>query len=147
MRPVTFFGFLTVVLALSAACESDDSATRDMKCLEVRVSAYNSLPYQTRPGTPGNITAWGDTLKHDVASIAVSRDLIDSGLVYGTRVFIQGFEDTFVVNDKMNRRYKMTIDVYMQKDVKRARKFGRQRRTICWEINVPEDSPEAGNQR
>ena len=140
MKPIRFIGLLIAVSILLMRCGSDESVNKDMKCLEVRVSAYNSLPYQTRPGTPGNITAWGDTLKHDVASIAVSRDLIDSGLVYGTQVFIQGFEDTFVVNDKMNIRYKRAIDIFMQKDVKRARNFGRQKRTICWEIIVPRDS-------
>ncbi len=140
MKSGSFFGFLIIVSVVLIGCASDDAAPMDMKCLEVRVSAYNSLPYQTRPGTSGDITAWGDTLHHEVCSIAVSRDLIDSGLVYGTRVLIEGFEDTFVVNDKMNRRYKRAIDVYMQKDVKRARKFGRQKRTICWEVLLLSDS-------
>ncbi|HLV53189.1 MAG TPA: hypothetical protein VKY29_04160 [Cryomorphaceae bacterium] len=117
--------------SLLSACRGEPETRISLKCMDVKVSAYNSLPYQTRPGTPGNITAWGDTLNTDVPSVAVSRDLIDSGFVYGSRVLIEGFTDTFVVNDKMNRRYKTTIDVFMGKDVDRALEFGRKRLNIC----------------
>ena len=106
-----------------------------MKCLKVKASAYNSLPHQTRPGTSGTITAWGDTLVDSIPSIAVSRDLIDSGLTYGTLVKIHGYREKFVVNDKMNRRYKNKIDIHFGKDVKAARKFGIKKNIkICWEV-------------
>ncbi|WP_239541038.1 3D domain-containing protein [Cryomorpha ignava] len=106
-----------------------------MKCIMVRASAYNSVPYQTRPGSSGTITAWGDTLVDSIPSIAVSRDLIDSGLTYGTMVKIYGYREKFVVNDKMNRRYRNKIDIHFGKDIRAARKFGIKKGVeICWEV-------------
>ena len=106
-----------------------------MKCLEVKASAYNSVPYQTRPGSSGTITAWGDTLVDSIPSIAISRDLLDSGLTHGTMVKIYGYREKFVVNDKMNRRYRNKIDIHFGKDIKAAKKFGIKRNLqICWEV-------------
>lgn len=120
-----------VLLILLYAC-STPSDEPDMSCHKLTATAYNSLPYQTRPGTPGNIAAWGDTLEPGMKSIAVSRDLIDSGYVHGARVLIEGFEgDTFVVLDKMNYRFRRRIDIYMGVDVKKARNFGRQSKWVC----------------
>lgn len=101
--------------------------------MHVKATAYNSVPYQTRPGSPGNITAWGDTLHDTIPSIAISRDLLDSGLVYGTMVKIHGYTYPFVVNDKMNRRFKNRIDIHFGKDIKKARKFGLKNLKICWD--------------
>jgi 3D (Asp-Asp-Asp) domain-containing protein len=121
--------FFLIPLILS--CDTDDSEV-SMNCQKLTVTAYNSLPYQTRPGTPGNIAAWGDTLYPGMKSIAVSRDLIDSGFVHGALVLIEGFDgDTFVVNDKMNRRFLRRIDLYMGIDVRAARQYGRQKRWVC----------------
>ena len=93
--------------------------------LQVTATAYNSVKSQTL-GTP-NITAWGDTLVPRMKSIAVSRDLIAKGLKYGTMVRIDTFPDTFYINDKMHRRWKNRIDIYMDKDVKLAREWGIQK--------------------
>ena len=134
LHPVNRFALMAGIFPIAmllTRCGEPQPVEVEHKCLEVEVSAYNSLPYQTRPGTRGDITAWGDTLREDIPSVAVSRDLIDSGLVYGARVLIEGFQDTFVVNDKMNRRYSGAIDIYMQADVDRALEFGRQRLVIC----------------
>jgi len=118
------------LLMICSACAENDEL--EMSCHKLTATAYNSLPYQTRPGTPGNIAAWGDTLFPGMKSIAVSRDLIDSGFVYGARVLIEGFEgDTFIVNDKMNRRFRRRIDLYLGVDVRAAKEFGRQRRWVC----------------
>lgn len=115
-----------------------------MKCLNVRASAYNSVPYQTRPGTSGTITAWGDTLVDSIPSIAISRDLLDSGLTYGTMVKIHGYRQKFVVNDKMNRRYRNKIDIHFGKDIKAARKFGIKKNfRICWEVPDSLDAVKA----
>jgi 3D (Asp-Asp-Asp) domain-containing protein len=93
--------------------------------LEVTATAYNSFGYQTS-GNP-NITAWGDTLVPGMKSIAVSRDLIAKGLKHGTMVRIDTFPDTFYINDKMHRRWKNRIDIYMGKDNERAREWGRKK--------------------
>lgn len=93
--------------------------------LEVTATAYNSVISQTL-GEP-NITAWGDTLVPGMKSIAVSRDLIAKGLKHGTMVRIDTFPDTFYVNDKMHRRWKNSIDIYMGEDNKKAREWGRKK--------------------
>lgn len=121
LLPVVFF----------TACQ-EQATEQPLYCHKLVVTAYNSLPWQTRPDSEGNITAWGDTLVPGMKCIAVSRDLIDSGFVHGARVLIEGFEgDTFVVNDKMNRRFRKRIDLYMGVDVKAAKAFGRQKRWVC----------------
>jgi 3D (Asp-Asp-Asp) domain-containing protein len=105
--------------------------------LEVTASAYNSLSWQTGAGG-ANITAWGDTLKPGLKAIAVSRDLIKKGLDHNTPVKIEGFNGVFHVKDKMHYRWKNKIDIYMDEDVKKARKFGRKKLKIYFE--VPADS-------
>jgi len=67
--------------------------------------------------------------------IAVSRDLIDSGLTYRTPVIIDGLPGTYLVMDKMNRRWKRKIDIYMGTSVKDALKWGRREVTIRWVPN------------
>ncbi|WP_420323021.1 3D domain-containing protein [Flagellimonas sp.] len=110
--------------------------------LEVTVSAYNSVAWQTDSISP-NIAAWGDTLKPGMKSIAVSRDLIKLGLKHNTMVKIDTFPDTFYVKDKMNKRWRNRIDLYMGLDVKKAREWGRKKLFICYA--VPIDSPSTSN--
>ncbi|MEM6866413.1 MAG: hypothetical protein AAF575_14590, partial [Bacteroidota bacterium] len=105
----------------------------EWRSLEVTASAYNSLPWQTKKENP-NIAAWGDTLKPGMKSIAVSRDLLRMGLGYNTMVKIGNWPDTFYVKDKMNRRWRNRIDIYMGVDVKKARKWGKQKIDICYAI-------------
>ncbi|MFD1095885.1 3D domain-containing protein [Salegentibacter chungangensis] len=100
--------------------------------LEVSVSAYNSVPYQTGAGG-ANITAWGDTLKPGDKVIAVSRDLLEKGLDYNTPVKIQGFDGVFLVKDKMHYRWKNKIDIYMGEDIQKARNFGRKKLCVYFE--------------
>ncbi len=125
--------FTMFIVLLLCACSNPEKTTLT-KCLKVKASAYNSVPYQTRPGTSGNITAWGDTLTDTIPSIAISRDLLDSGLAYGTLVKLHGYRELFVVNDKMNSRYRNKIDIHFGKDIKAAKEFGNKKIKICWEI-------------
>jgi len=119
-------------LIFLACLGCSDEPEESLKCFKVSVTAYNSLPYQTRPGTAGNIAAWGDTLKPGMKAIAISRDLLDSGLVENARVLVEGFEgDTFLVKDKMHFRHRRKIDIYMGEDVNEAKEFGFQKRWIC----------------
>lgn len=102
---------------------------------KVTATAYNSLASQTNSNP--NITAFGDSLKPGLRYIAVSRDLIDSGLVHNTKVKLQGFDSLYIVKDKMNRRYKKRIDIYMGTDVKKAKKWGKKKLKIeyCIQTN------------
>ena len=106
--------------------------------MEVRASAYNSLAYQTSSNP--FITAFGDSLKPGDKYIAVSRDLLWGPLKENTEVHIEGLEGTYIVKDKMNRRYWNTIDVYMGLDVKAARNWGRRKVMLCYKENVVKDS-------
>ncbi len=104
--------------------------TPPQRSLEVTATAYNSVPEQT-DDTPF-IAAWGDRLDPAVASIAVSRDLLEMGLTRGTSVRIEELDADFVVLDKMHPRWKRRIDIYMGLDVEAARRWGKRRVTISW---------------
>lgn len=117
-------------ISLLLACEKP-TVKKEFKCLEVRASAYNSVSWQTN-GNP-NVGAWGDTLKENSKIIAVSRNLIDSGLVHNQVVSIQGLEGEYVVKDKMHYRWRNKIDVFFGKDVAAARNWGVKKVAIRWE--------------
>lgn len=98
--------------------------------LEVTVTAYNSTRAQT-DGNPRR-AAWNNRLKPGMRAVAVSRDLIPMGLDNQAEVYIEGFDEPYVVMDKMNRRFERRIDIYFGKDVRAAREFGEQTATIYW---------------
>jgi 3D (Asp-Asp-Asp) domain-containing protein len=99
--------------------------------MDVKISAYNSLPEQTTAEHPA-LAAWGDTLTPGMNAVAVSRDLIPLGLSHRVRLQIEGLEGDYLVLDKMNKRWKKKVDIYMGVDVKAARQWGVQTRTISW---------------
>lgn len=124
------------ILLLISACQPKESSTKSQHKwfgLEVTASAYNSVSWQTKEENP-NIAAWGDTLKPGMKSIAVSRDLLKMGLTHNTMVKIGNWPDTFYVKDKMNRRWRKRIDIYMGLDVKKAREWGRRKIDICFAV-------------
>jgi len=78
----------------------------------VTATAYTSHVNQT-DSTP-NIAAWGDRLKPGMKVIAVSRDMLKKyGLKHRSRVRIKGLKGEYQVLDKMNRRWRKKIDIYM----------------------------------
>jgi 3D (Asp-Asp-Asp) domain-containing protein len=126
MRLSKLIHFITAtILILLSACSSPK--TQSMK---VRATAYNSLRAQTDKDP--NITAWGDTLKPGMKAIAISRDLLDSGLRYNMEITIEGLEGKYIVLDKMQGRWTKKIDIYMGEDVSKARKWGNKKVTIHW---------------
>ncbi|WP_245947082.1 3D domain-containing protein [Algoriphagus yeomjeoni] len=98
--------------------------------MEVVATAYNSVTAQT-DGDP-SITAWGDTLEPGMKAVAISRDLLDSGLYYNMDITIEGLEGRYKVLDKMNRRWVNKIDIYMGLNVLEARQWGKQYVTISY---------------
>lgn len=120
--------FILIPLLLNSCKERSKI---DYHQLKVSASAYNSVAWQTKAINP-NIAAWGDTLKSGMKAIAVSRDLIDSGLVHNTKVLIEGFQDTFLVKDKMHHRWQKKIDIYMGEDIAKAKKWGNKKVVIRW---------------
>lgn len=104
--------------------------------MEVTATAYTLRASETKDYAPG-IAAWGDKLEPGMKAIAVSRDLIDEGLGHMTEVEIDGFEGTYIVRDKMAQRWEKKIDIFMGRDVERAREWGKRTVTIHW-TNPPE---------
>ncbi len=124
----------TVFFVLFISCtEKETTEVYKWIPLKVTASAYNSHPSQTE-GHP-YVTAWGDTLVPGIQSIAVSRDLISKGLGCGTLVKIEGFEGIFVVNDKMHRRWRNKIDIYMGDDIEKANEWGRKKLRIHYAVH------------
>jgi len=101
------------------------------KSLTVQATAYNSVPSQTK-GDP-TLAAWGDRLIPGMKVIAVSRDLLRMGLKHNSRVRIKGLPGHYLVKDKMNKRWKRKIDIYMGKDIRMARNWGKRRVVIYWD--------------
>jgi 3D (Asp-Asp-Asp) domain-containing protein len=98
--------------------------------LEVTATAYNSLPAQGQ-GDPA-LTASGRRLRPGMRALAVSPDLLEAGLDYGTHVSVEGLPGDWVVLDRMAPRWRRRIDVYMGEDRERALDFGERRVRIRW---------------
>ncbi|MEY8849054.1 3D domain-containing protein [Psychroserpens sp. XS_ASV72] len=131
--------FLLSLLALVFfQCKNDESNLYEWKTIEVRATAYNSLSYQT--DADPHITAFGDSLKPGLKYIAVSRDLLQLGLVHNTLVKVDGLDGTYLVKDKMHRRWRKTIDIYMGTDVESAKEWGRRKVNISYRVKRQIDS-------
>lgn len=103
----------------------------DFNKLEVVATAYTSHVAQT-DNTP-MIAAWGDRLKPSTKSIAVSRDLLtEYGLKHRSKVRIKGLSGEFLVLDKMNKRWRKKIDIYMGINRKAAFKWGKRKVVLLW---------------
>ena len=99
--------------------------------LRVTATAYTSHENQT-DDTPF-LAAWNNRLVPGEKSIAVSRDLLSRfGMRNGTKVRISGLKGYYEVRDKMNKRYKKRIDIYMGLNLKKALKWGRRSVVIYW---------------
>jgi 3D (Asp-Asp-Asp) domain-containing protein len=129
-----FHGIAIIVLFQLTNCVKKETIDCIHKKFTVTATAYNSLAYQTSSNP--HIAAFGDSLKPGLKYIAVSRDLLDSGLIHNTKVKIEGFDSLFIVKDKMNRRWKKRIDIYMGVDAKKAKKWGKKKVNIeyCYSI-------------
>lgn len=132
----------TVTFLIFLECNTYKESTSERTTwdsLEVTATAYNSVESQTKKGNIG-LAAWGDTLQLGEKAIAVSRDLIKLGLTHNTEVKIKGLEGVYLVKDKMNKRWKRKIDIYMGLDVEKARNWGKRQVLIFYERKRPERS-------
>lgn len=114
-------------LAMAGLCIST-AAAAGYHSTVVTVTAYNNVSDQTNGHS--HLGAWGNHL--GAHTIAASPDLIARGLGDGATVAIEGYDHDFVVRDKTSSRLHNTIDIYMGKNVKKARQFGRKRLRIWW---------------
>jgi 3D (Asp-Asp-Asp) domain-containing protein len=111
-----------------AAAEGPGEAAA--RSLVVTATAYNAAPSQTGP-VP-DIGAWGDRLKPGMRVIAVSPDLLHLGLARGQKVRIEGVPGEWTVLDKVPSRWSRRIDLFMGKDVRAARQWGKRKVEISW---------------
>ena len=94
------------------------------KKLRVTATAYSSHKSQT-DSTPF-LAAWNNRLRPGMKIIAVSRDLLTKyGLKNGSKVKIGGLPGYYRVRDKMNKRYKKRIDIYMGMNRRKALRWGK----------------------
>lgn len=126
----------TLLVAASAAVTGCEPAG-ETRSMEVTATAYTMREVETKEGNVG-LAAWGDQLDPATPAIAVSRDLIREGLGHMTPVEIEGFWRTHYVLDKMNRRWKKRIDIFMGNDVEAAREWGKRKVTIRWTVPAEE---------
>jgi len=99
--------------------------------LRVTATAYSSHVGQT-DSTPF-LAAWNNRLRPGMKIIAVSRDMLTRyGMKNGTKVRIGGLRGYYRVRDKMNKRYRKRIDIYMGLDRRRALRWGRRSVVIYW---------------
>ena len=133
--------FVIVIIGLIIfRCKKEEQNPYEWKTIKVTATAYNSLAYQTSSNP--HITAFGDSLKPGLKYIAVSRDLLIKGLVHNTLVKIEGLQGTYLVKDKMNRRFRNKIDLYMGTDVKAAKKWGRRKVNITYRVEIDNEVKE-----
>ena len=121
-----------IILFMIASCKNDKNS--EIIKMTVTASAYNSVEEQTKKGNP-NLTAWGDILEPGEKAIAVSRDLIKKGLGHLQEVKIEGLSGTYIVKDKMNKRWTNKIDIYMGLDKEAALEWGKQEVDITFISN------------
>lgn len=140
-RKIVIPFFVALLFGPAARGEAESVASEAKKAtsiegpLVVEATAYNSVPDQTE-GDP-SVAAWGDRLRPGVNAVAVSDDLLDLGLVRGTRVRIEGLSGEFLVLDRMHSRWRRSIDIYMGKDVDAALDWGRKDVRIYWRSPDP----------
>jgi len=121
LKTLIIFSILLLTFSLEARSEQS---------LRVTASSYTSHKNQCQ-GNP-TIGAWGDRLKPEIKSIAVSQDLLGKGLHRGKKVKIVGLKGTYIVKDKMHSKWRNKIDIYMGYDRGRAIRWGRRSVTIRW---------------
>ncbi len=101
------------------------------KKLRVTATAYSSHAKQTDK-TPF-LAAWNNRLRPGMKAIAVSRDMLTKyGMKNGTKVRIAGLPGYYRVKDKMNKRYRKRIDIYMGVNKRKALRWGRRSVVIYW---------------
>jgi 3D (Asp-Asp-Asp) domain-containing protein len=133
-RHLAIAGSLSLMLVIGGACATavPRPTTESIRPNELLVTAtaYNSTVAQT--DSDPTMSAHGVRLAPGMQVIAISRDLESLGLSPGTRVRIEGLPGEWAVVDRMAKRWRRRIDVYMGLDIDRAREFGRRKVKMSW---------------
>jgi len=118
------------LLAKKAALKKKQAKNKKMlksfgnRKLRVTATAYSSHGNQT-DSTPF-LAAWNNRIRPGMKIIAVSRDMLTTyGLRNGSKVRIGGLSGYYTVRDKMNKRYRKRIDIYMGMNRRKALRWGK----------------------
>ncbi|WP_276392078.1 hypothetical protein [Eudoraea chungangensis] len=133
MKAFRFLFFLSFVLLMSSCKNGSENNKEEWKAIEVTATAYNSVKSQTS-NTP-EIGAWGDSLLPEMKCIAVSRDLLNMGIKHNSRVKISGLQGIYLVKDKMNKKWKKKIDIFMGTNIQKAKEWGSQKVILQYEFS------------
>ena len=110
---------------------NNNKAKKGVRVLKVTATAYTSHVGQTDK-TPF-LAAWNNRIRPGMKIIAVSRDLIKKyGLTNGKKVKIKGLPGVYTVKDKMNKRFKKRIDIYMGLNKRKALEWGKKKIVIMF---------------
>ncbi len=111
--------------------KSKKTKGRFKRKLRVIATAYISSTSET-DSTPF-LAAWSNRIRPGMKIIAVSNDLIrEFGITNGSKVRISGLSGIYTVRDKMNKRWRRRIDIYMGLDAARSRRWGKKRVIIFY---------------
>jgi len=121
---------IAIILTLLSTNANTKEAFVYTDLIKVIATAYTSSTIET-DATP-YLAAWRNTLNPTVPSIAVSRDLLDIGLTNGMKVRIKGLKGEFLVLDKMNKKWKNKIDIYMGNNRQKALNWGKRKVVVYW---------------
>jgi len=124
-----FYNVILLLALISTTANTKESYVYT-DFIKVTATAYTSSTKET-DATP-SLAAWRNKLSPTVPSIAVSRDLLDIGLTNGMKVRIKGLKGEFLVLDKMNKRWKNKIDIYMGNNREKALNWGKKRVVVYW---------------
>ncbi len=121
---------ITAILALLTTTVTSKENFFYTDFIKVKATAYTSSTIET--DADPYLAAWRNKLNPTVPSIAVSRDLLDIGLTNGMKVRIKGLKGEFLVLDKMNKKWKNKIDIYMGNDRQKALNWGKRKVIVYW---------------
>ena len=118
---------LAKIALIKVRAENRKNSKRKFKRkLSVVATAYTSHHSQT-DGSPF-LAAWSNRIRPGMKIIAVSRDLIwKYGITNGKKVRISGLKGIYTVRDKMNKKWRKKIDIYMGTNRRKALRWGRKR--------------------
>ncbi len=95
-----------------------DLLTKHVKI--VTVTAYSGSENET-DSDPGHTAIM---IHPEIGTVAVSQDLIDEGWTFGKSVYLAGI-GIYRIGDLMSENATQAVDIYMGKDPKQAKAFGR----------------------
>jgi hypothetical protein len=113
------------LLAALAACQPHgETASVEVGAFAIELRTPGSGPWRG---------SWGDELVPGMKAIAVSPDLVERGLVRGTRVRIEGLPPSYRVRHELGAGTHERVEVFMGTDAEAARRWHERRATIWWE--------------